>query len=56
MVKDTNKKLYNFFLYLKRNKVEIAKQLLYNIKLGQVRLEVIKEKIRNKIRSIIVLK
>lgn len=44
MVKDTNRELCNFLLYLKRNKAKVAKQLLHDIILGQVILEVTKKK------------
>lgn len=44
IVKDTNIELCNFFLYLKKNKMEIIKQLLHDIKLEQVKLKVTKKK------------
>lgn len=53
IVKDTNKKLHNLFLYFKTNKVETAKQLLYNIRLEQTKLKVNKKKTRNKISRMI---
>lgn len=55
MIKDTNKKLCNFLLYLNRNKAEIIKQLLYNTRLGQIKLEMTKKKKKDKIGSIIAL-
>lgn len=36
MIKYINNKLYNWLLYIKKNKTKIVKQLLTNIKLGKV--------------------
>lgn len=55
MVRDTNGELCNFLLYLKGNKAEVARQLLYDTGLGQTKLGVTKEKTRDKIGSMIAL-
>lgn len=52
---DTNRKLCNFFLYLQENKVKAAKQLLLDIGLRQIKFEVSKEKMRDKISNMIPL-
>lgn len=43
-----------FFLYLKKYKAEVTRQLLYNTKLRQIKLKVTKAKTRDKIDSIII--
>ena len=53
MIRDANGELCNFFLYLKKNKAEAARQLLYNTRPEQTKWGVMKEKRRDKIGSII---
>lgn len=44
-VKDINGELYSWLLCLKRNKVKVARQLLTDTKLREIKPEVTKEKI-----------
>ena len=55
MVRDTNGELWNLLLYLKRNKAEAARQLLFDTKIGQNKFGVTKEKPRDKIGTMIAL-
>lgn len=53
MLRDTNWELCNLFLYFKKNKAKVAKQLLYYTKLRQINLGLTKKKTRDKINSVI---
>lgn len=55
MIKDTNRKLCNWLLYFKKNKVMTIKQLIYDIRLKQTKLKVTKKKTRDKIGNMIAL-